>query len=474
MLNRMPIFRPKSIKQHLMLWILLLLLPVLVVITFRSYLSISYFTKLANDHSLFRVALAVANQVHVVDGKYITTNLQETIQLLHFDSKDQLYYQILDADQGVIQGNARLPLPKTLPQAEKKQFYDAVFNLQNLRMVAFEYPIDATNMQRSVTIIVGETLYNRNAMQEDILAFFILSQIVIILLVVSAVNLAIKKGLISLEQLRAAILRRTPDDTSALASQDSPAELRPLVVAMNDLLVRIRGSVDEKQQFIANAAHQLKTPIAGLKLQLENAIREKNTTQINHALKQASIGVSHLDRLTKQLLSLARAEFSSEEYQTKRYSNVHLLRLVQDVCAEWVPIALTKNINIEVLAEGGVSAIEGDEILLAELLNNLLDNAIRYNPAGTDIFVDFIEDATTLTLMVGDNGVGIPEDSQANVWQRFYRVLSNSGNTVGCGLGLSIVQEIAKQHSAMATLSYTDIESKVGTLVKVRFQKTGS
>lgn len=462
-------FRPKSIKQNLTFWILVLLLPVLILITFRSYFSINYFTGLASDQSLFRVAQAVANQVHVVDGAYVVSHMQETIQLMRYEDKDQLYYQVLDAHQQVIGGNPRLQLPKKLPEIGKKYFYDGALNGQALRMVAFQYPVSKSNPLALVTIIVGETLNNRDEMQEDILTFFIFTQIVIILLVVFAVNLAIKKGLISLEQLRTAISMRAPDDTTPLENKQSPIELRPLVVAMNDLLVRIRGSVDEKQQFIVNAAHQLKTPLAGLKLQLESAVREKDANLIKHALRQASIGVSHLDRLTKQLLSLARAEFTPEKYQAGRFSTINLLTLVQEVCAEWVPIALKKEIDIEILTESDGFLIEGDAVLVSELLNNLVDNAIHYNAAGTKVTVSLREDVDAIMLIVADNGAGIPAEDQKNVWQRFYRVLGN--NNVGCGLGLSIVDEIAKKHSATVALRYSDEKNKSGTLVKVCFHK---
>lgn len=462
-------FRPKSIKQNLMLWILALLLPVLVLITFRSYFSINYFTGLVSDQSLFRVAQAVANQVHVVDGAYQVSHMQETIRLMHYENKDQLYYQVLDTHQQVIDGDPRLPLPKNLPQVGKKYFYDGVLNGQELRMVAFQYPVSKSNPPADVTIIIGETLNSRNEMREDILTVFIFTQIAIILLVIFAVNLAIKKGLISLEQLRIVISARSSDDTSQLENRQSPLELRPLVVAMNDLLVRIRGSVDEKQQFIANAAHQLKTPLAGLKLQLESAAREKDVNLVKHALTQASIGVSHLDRLTKQLLSLARAEFTPEEYQAERFSKINLLNLVQEVCAEWVPIALKKEIEIEILSESSNLLIKGDAVLLSELLNNLVDNAIHYNVAGTKVVVSLRDDVDMVTLIVADNGVGIPVEDQKNVWQRFYRVLGN--NNVGCGLGLSIVDEIAKRHSATVALSYSDEKNKSGTSVKISFQK---
>lgn len=463
-------FRPKSIKQNLMFWILVLLLPVLILITFRSYFSINYFTGLASDQSLFRVSQAVANQVHVVDGAYEVSHMQETIQLMRYENKDQLHYQILDTQRQVIDGDSRLPLPIKLPEIGKKYFYDGVLNGQALRMVAFQYPASKSTTLAVVTIIVGETLNSRNEMQEDILTVFIFTQFVIILLVVFAVNLAIKKGLISLEQLRTVISARAPDDTSPLENRQSPLELRPLVVAMNDLLVRIRGSVDEKQQFIANAAHQLKTPLAGLKLQLESAVREKDEQLIKHALKQASIGVSHLDRLTKQLLSLARAEFTPEEFMGGRFPAINLLKLVQEVCAEWVPIALNKEIDIEILAESDTLLINGDEVLVSELLNNLVDNAVHYNRAGTKVTVNLRETSDSVLLIVEDNGVGIPAQDQKNVWQRFYRVLGN--NNVGCGLGLSIVNEIAKRHSATVALGYSDEKNKSGTSVKISFQKS--
>jgi two-component system sensor histidine kinase TctE len=456
-----------------MLWILVLLLPVLVIITFRSYFSISYFTNLASDRALFRVAQAVASQIHIDQNTtLIAYQMQKTIELMQFEGKDKIFYKILDQNQKLIDGDQRLNLPKKLPKIGKKFFYDGTLGQQKIRLVAFQYPLDKNETSNFATIIVAETLNHRNAMQEDILAVFILTQVVIVILVVLAVNLAIKKGLNSLAQLRTMIANREPNDISALDNQNSPFELRPLVISMNELLVKIRASVDEKQQFIANAAHQIKTPLAGLKLQLESAIREKEPQQIKHALTQASIGVNNLDRLTKQLLSLARAELTFEEYRANRFSKINLYQLAQDVCAEWVPVALKKGIEIEVLTQGENLMIDGDEILLSELLNNLVDNAIHYNKAGTKVIINIFEDESHLTLSVEDNGIGIPEALQKNVWQRFYRVLGNHAD--GCGLGLSIVQEIAKKHSATLTLNYSDSTNKTGTIVKVSFTRVPS
>ena len=278
------------------------------------------------------------------------------------------------------------------------------------------------------------------------------------------------KLLISLEKLKDSISRRLPTDTHPLAEEDSPQELQPLLHAMNDLLMKEKSAVDERRHFLANAAHQLKTPLAGLKIQAEAALRENDLESVQHALQQISTGSDNLGRLANQLLSLARAE--PEAKRSLAFANLDLVALIHEVTAEWVPEALEKHIDLGVYCLLQTLVISGNEILLQELLNNLIDNAIRYNPSahnqsGAKVTVSLVQHGTEVTLAVQDNGLGIDLHEQQKVFERFYRVLGTSAN--GCGLGLSIVREIAHQHGARVELGYANIQQSKGTEVRVIF-----
>ena len=303
-------------------------------------------------------------------------------------------------------------------------------------------------------------------MASEIVAIMLIPQVILIILIILLVNLGIQRGLISLEKLKNLISRRLPTDTHPLDEYDAPQELQPLLHAMNDLLVKVKDAVDERHQFIANAAHQLKTPLAGLKIQAEAALRESDMDSIHHSLKQISNGSDNLGRLVNQLLSLARAEPKDDD--ALAFESVDLVKLINEVTAEWVPKALEKKIDLGVSCQPQQLRINGSMMLLQELLNNLIDNAIRYNPAGARVTVGLEIVNHDVVLSVKDNGSGIALNEQQKVFERFYRVLGTSES--GCGLGLAIVREIAHQHQARVELGYANIQEEKGTIVRLLFR----
>jgi len=462
-------FKLNSIRKNLLFWIIIFLLPVLLVITLRSYFSIQYFTNLTNNRSLFRVALAVASAVSIEGDKLEVNSTQNIINLMQYEGYDEIHFGLFDQNRKWINGDKEITLPKNLPLSGRYTYFDTVFDKKPLRMVVFNYPLNNENYTFNVLIAVGETMHQRNSMNEDIVHFFLITQLLITILIIFAVNIAIKRGLISLEILKNLIESRHPEDTKKLEKNSVTKELQPIVTAMNDLLVRVQASVDEKKKFIENAAHQLKTPLAGLKLQVEDALKGDDLNYVRHALNLASQSARHLTRLTNQLLSLARAEFSNIDNTTKSpsFSTIDLVELIQEITAEWVPIAFDKNIDLGIQSEFTALTIQGNKLLLTELLNNLINNAIHYNPAETKITVKLEKTNNRPTLIVEDNGIGIPLQEQELVFQRFYRILGR--NEIGCGLGLSIVKEIAFHHRANIVLTYADHQKKMGTVVKVFF-----
>jgi two-component system sensor histidine kinase TctE len=252
----------------------------------------------------------------------------------------------------------------------------------------------------------------------------------------------------------------------ALDEHDAPEELQPLLHAMNELLAKEIIAVDKHRRFLANAAHQLKTPLAGLKVQADAALREKDLAHVQHALKQISNGSENLARLANQLLSLARVE--PESGMDQKLEQLDLVALVHKVSMDWVPKALDKNIDLGVKCQPNTLMINGNTLFLQELLNNLIDNAIRYNQPGAIITVGLNLRKNEAVLSVQDDGVGIAIKDQEKVFERFYRVFGSNEN--GCGLGLAIVREIANQHQASVALGYSDIKHGRGTMVTVTFK----
>lgn len=460
--------KTNSIRQKLLNWLLILLLPLLLLGAGSAYYLANYFANLAYDRALFKVALALADQIEVKAGVMVEDLPDSTLNLIEYDRYDWIYYQIQDPDHHVVIGDEDLPLPNPMPKIDEHVYYNVNHDGKSLRMVAFNFPLADLHAKGSAIILIGETTVKRNRMAREIIAVMLAPQVLLIILVTLLVNVGIRRGLISLEKLKDLIAHRLPTDMRPLEEHDAPQELQPLLSAMNDLLVKVKAAVNERQQFIANAAHQLKTPLAGLKIQAEAALREDDVESVHHALLQISAGSDNLARLTNQLLSLARAEPESNGAQV--FVSLDLVALMSDVAMEWVPKALDKGIDLGVSCELQEFNVRGNAILLQELLNNLIDNAIRYNPTGTKVTVDLQCNDREAVLAVRDNGPGIAQVEQEKVFDRFYRVLGTAES--GCGLGLAIVREIARQHHAKVELGFSDTKQLKGTTVSVIFQLT--
>lgn len=458
--------KTNSIRQKLLNWLLTLLLPLLLLGTVSAYYLANHFANLAYDRALFRVALALADQVEVRAGQMVVDLPQSTLDLIEYDKDDWIYYQVLDPAGHVLIGDENLKRPQIMPASSKHVYYESSLNNKPLRMVAFNLPLFGTSAEGNATILIGETTTKRDNMANEIIAIMLIPQIFLLLLVTLLVNIGIQRGLISLEKLKDLISRRLPNDTHPLEEKDAPQELQPLLHAMNDLLVKVKGAVDERHQFIANAAHQLKTPLAGLRIQAEAALREDDLANVQHALRQISQASNNLGRLAQQLLSLARAEPEANTMTT--FEALDLVSLIHEVTTDWVPKALEKNIDLGVSCQLAHLEIRGNPLLLQELLNNLIDNAIRYNQAGSKVTVSLSSEHHVIILSIQDNGLGIALHEQEKVFERFYRVLGTAES--GCGLGLAIVREVAYQHQARVALSFTDIKNARGTTVKVIFQ----
>ncbi len=459
--------KSNSIRQKLLNWLLILLIPTLFLGTISAYYLANYFANLAYDSGLFRTALALADEVEIKAGMTVVDLPDSALNLLEYDIDDDYrHYLILDQNRHVVLGEEQLALPKVLPAEGKSTFYDSEFENKKLRMIALNFPLTDVGATGSAVVVIGESTTKRDKMAEEIIAIMLIPQVILILLIIFLVNLGIKRGLISLDKLKDLISRRLPTDTRQLEELDAPEELRPLLHAMNELIVKEKVAVNERRHFLANAAHQLKTPLAGLKVQAEAALRESDLASIQHALKQISAGSDNLGRLANQLLSLARAE--PEGMTAQAFVSVDLVKLINEVTSDWVPKALDKDIDLGVKCELKQLNVSADNILLQELLNNLLDNAIRYNQAGTKVTVGLAANNGEAVLSVQDNGLGVALNEQQKVFERFYRVLGTAES--GCGLGLAIVREIAHQHHARVVLEYTDLKKEKGTTVKVIFQ----
>ncbi|HSG22948.1 MAG TPA: sensor histidine kinase N-terminal domain-containing protein [Azonexus sp.] len=403
------------------------------------------------DQALREHVSAIARQVKLVNGKPVLTLPASARALLRADETDSVYFHVVTRDGKYLAGDQELPMPAKLADDSiipgELYLRDAEFNGQDLRF-AYTFLAD-TQMpkERWIVVEVAETTEKRNQLANKIVASVILPQFIIIPLAVMLVWFGLSRGLRPLTRLRKTIEARDPADLSPIATRRVPEELEPLVEAFNEMLERMKKNVEAQQRFVADAAHQMRTPLTGLKTQAQFAIRESDPESLRHALRQIAVGVDRAGRLVNQLLTLARTE--GIEPAQQRHEPLDLAQLMREVVEDWVMVSIEKGIDLGYEAEG-VAMISGNAFLLRELAKNLLDNALRYTPSGGHVTCRILTNPDTVILEVEDNGIGITEAQAELVFERFYR--AEDATTEGSGLGLAIVQEIAMQHDSKASL----------------------
>ena len=397
-------------------------------------------------------------------------------ELLRADEADQVYYQVLGARGEFLSGERDLPLPDD----DEKPFFgevrlrDALHRGVDIKVAYTWVRIDLADA-RPALVQVAETLDKRAVLATEIVKGVLLPQFVILPLAVLLVWVGLAYAIRPLRLLEERIRARKPDDLSPLDHEAIPQEVAPLVASVNDLLLRLKGSIEDQKRFLTDAAHQLKTPLAGLRMQAELAQRHgASADELKQSLRQigsASIRATHT---VNQLLALARAE-ASKSSMTRQPCD--LVRITIGMVQHCLPLAQEKSIDLgyEGLhpADPGV-VLNGNPTLLQELVRNLLVNAINYTPSSAaqpgvvTARVLAIPLQQILLLQVEDSGPGIAAAERELVFKPFYRTLGTDAE--GSGLGLPIVLEIAQHHAAQVTLNDAHPgQTPPGTVFTVRF-----
>jgi two-component system sensor histidine kinase TctE len=291
---------------------------------------------------------------------------------------------------------------------------------------------------------MAETLEKRAKLANEIIKGVILPQFIILPVVLALVWFALSRGLLPLAELQERIRARPSDDLSPIPPKQVPEEITPLVSSLNEMLARLSQSIDMQKRFIADAAHQMKTPLAGMRMQSELALRQIDQHEIHRSLEQLAKSSEAATRLVNQLLALARAE--NQPQAGTAFEPLDLAEVARNAVRDWVPASFNYRIDLGYEAPDAPVLIEGNAVMLRELLSNLIDNALRYTPQGGSVTVRVRRDGEHALLEVEDTGPGIAPSERANVFERFYRILGS--NVQGSGLGLAIVREIAQQHGA--------------------------
>jgi two-component system sensor histidine kinase TctE len=453
-----------SLRRQLLQWLLIPLLVLFAGSSAVSYYVAIRFATLAHDSELYDVALALLHQVRVVEGRAAVELPQVALQILEFDSRDQIYVRLSSADGRFISGSREVPDPPVASRTAVS-FYDATIGGKPVRVALLRQRLTESDIE--VAVQAAETRVKRDLFANDFLLAVLIPQLLIIAAAGALVWLGVRRGLMPLQQITDAVGGRSYRDLSQIAERDVPEEVRPLTRAINGLLAHLGDAFDSQRRFIADAAHQLRTPLAGLAAWVDRALNAPDMETMKPALRQLETSSRRATRLVNQLLALARAEPSAKPQQD--FATIDLSLVARQVCRNWVPQALARDVDLGYVGPDVGVFVHGHELLLGEMLGNLVDNAIHYGGAGGRTTVQLTPGPAPV-LSVVDDGPGIPAAERERVLERFYRITGTPGS--GCGLGLAIAQEIARSHGA--TLEITQPESGRGTLVLIKFPDISS
>lgn len=435
------------LRRQLLKWLTVPLLLLFVADTTASYWLAQRFAERAYDRALVEMARDVSLHLRSV-GRGIELDIPDTaLAVLFNDPSDRIFFDVAAPDGRRVAGRA-VPEYAGTRSVSAEVYYHGTIDSLPVRIVRLRVAADPATTRPAAVVRVAETTNRRSALAREMLLSMIAPQVLLIAIAIAVVRIGVGLGLRPLESIRAAVVSRAPQDLSRMPLQGVPGEVRPLLVAINDLLDRLSRMLTLQRRFIADAAHQLKTPVAALLAQVEVAMREPDPARTQEQLKRLNDGLVRLARLMSQLLSLARNE--PEGSAAAVFRDIDLTDLAFEAASAWVPEALKRRIDLGFEDAASRVSVRGDAVRLRELLDNLLDNAVRYSSEGGRITVR-VESGERTAVHIADDGPVISAADRERVFERFHRLLGSPGD--GSGLGLAIAQEIAALHGAHIVLA---------------------
>ncbi len=453
---------PGSLRGRLIRRLALLLALILLVSSLSAYWSARHAADTAYDRTLLASARAIAAGLYSESGQLKANIPYVALDTFAYDSAGRIYYQVLGVQGALVSGYEGLPAApagtlRTEDYPALAHFYDGEFRQQGVRVVSLLQPVSEPGLSGMAEIRVAETQGARERMARELLLGTLLRMGVLVVSALLLVWLAVSAALRPLETLRRSVASRASDDLRPLPEAGMPRELGPLIAALNQFNERLRGLFERQAQFIADAAHELRTPLAALKARVELGLRAQDAAVWRSTLQDTAQHTDKLTHLANQLLSLARIESGARAIAEGGAQRLDLSQLARELGLALAPLAHARGISLALEAEQAVW-VRGEPTLLNELLCNLLDNALAHTPVGGNVILRVLPAGV---LEVEDDGPGIPLEDYDQVFARFYR-RSNKGS--GAGLGLAIVGEICRAHQAGISLHKAEPH---GLLVRV-------
>lgn len=445
----------KSIRQYLLLGMFASLLLAFMVSLLISYRAINYEIAEVYDAQLVQDARFIEGflnqKSYKIDWSHISQALAH-INQLSFNQGEEAnadghsYERKMAIQVWDNQGNLLLTTPNA-PQHALSPLKKGFFRQQHSNHDWYIYSHQIPN--NKYWLLVAEHADIRNEITEKMLSSLLIGSLMSLLLIAVLISWIIKNGLAPLNQLSKAMQARDLDYLQPVQlSQTPPHELKPVLQALNHLLQRLDEGLERERRFLADAAHELRTPLAVLKLQLQVAQQAPTLNEMRQGVDNALLGVNRSTHTVEQLLTLARIEANK---QTLQRESIDMVALAQEVVANLFPLALDKQQDIELLYTQETVLYTGNRLLLSILLRNLLSNAIYYSPMHAQISVKVEALNNGVLWAVYDSGQGVPAEDIPRLMQRFYRH-QQSKDSAGTGLGLSIVQKVVELHQGKVNI----------------------
>ncbi|MBY8974578.1 sensor histidine kinase [Rhodobacteraceae bacterium NNCM2] len=430
-----------SLRRRLFIIILTPLCIVALIAALVRYRMAEETSQRLSDETLLAVALVVSRDVVLSEGDLLTEDLLESLTSA---LGDQIFYHVRGPGGDFVTGYANPPVLPGLAPAEIDEpvFFDSSHYGAPTRVVALREFIQEPTFGGWVTVTVWQTIRRRDELSLLLATRGIIMIVVIIVVAALVVWFGVRWGLKPLADLRRSVARRSPDDLTPIRSP-VPKETQSLVMAMNQLFDRLLRAFQERDALISDAAHQLRNPIAAIQAQAEAAASARDEASLRSRTREVAGAARRVSRLTTQLLSMEKAKGRGSAL----FTPVDLAELARGVTMARAPDALRRGVDLSFSVKGEPLSLRGDPVMLAEAIENLVDNALRYG-GGAPVRVSLCFEGNEARLRVEDDGPGVPEEMRETIFQRFRR---GEDNTVdGCGLGLAITREVAESHGGTA------------------------
>ena len=463
--------KTSSIRRQLLIMTLIVLTVINGVAIWTADLYANRAAKLSYDRLIHGAALQIAENINLLDHKVMVDLPVSAFETLALAPEDRAYYSITSEKGILLTGYADLPNAShavkkdsaTKENSAEPVYFDSVYRGEDVRFITLTKRLIESDNSEVVHVTIGQTILARKQLADEMGGLVIQFLITFFCITLGLLMFGIWRVLRPLKSLRRAIEQRSSTELTPL-NTNVPSEIRPLLETVNFFMSQLNITLERLKRFTSEAAHQLRTPLAGVNLQAQNVLVEQDESKRQQQLQDI---IKSSELLTDTVNHLLEEATLTHRMRSQAFHPVQLDVLTKDVCRSLVVWALESEVEIEYLGQISASCL-GDDVALTQMLRNIIENAVKYSPKQSVVQVNLYREQELLCLTVADHGNGISDEDKQHVFERFYR--SKHNHTVGTGIGLSIAKEVAEHHGARLMLA--DNEPR-GLLIKVMFEASG-